>query len=56
MAQELTWTVSVKTNTGQRLIGTYATKREAVTELMARRQPKTPIGKFGRDYVYVEPT
>lgn len=54
--KQLEWTISVVTASGQRTVGSYATKRAAVQAMMALRAPKTPIGKFGRDYVYREPS
>lgn len=48
------WTVQVITKDNQRTVSDHATKREAVTAMMAIREPKTRINRIGRNYVVTE--
>ena len=35
-----------------RHMGDFATKREAVMAMLAKREPKTQINRYGRDFIY----
>jgi len=40
------------TVTALRHMGDFATKREAVMAMLAKREPKTQINRYGRDFIY----
>ena len=46
------WTLIVKTGFSLQTLGIYNTKREAVREMEARRQPKTTVVRVERSFIF----